>query len=143
MGDHYTGKFRNAAHDICNLKFNIPNKVLVVFHNGSNCDYHFIIKEWITKRVRGTNGISWGKRRKVIIKKDVYPYECMDEREKFNETTLPEKEEFYSNLNMEDITDAADYMHLKRICKDFEIRKGSWVSWFLSWKWYITFGWCF
>ena len=67
----------------------------------------------------------------------------MDEREKFNETTLPEKEEFYSNLNMEDITDAADYMHVKRICKDFEIRKGSWVSWFLSWKWYITFGWCF
>ena len=49
----------------------------------------------------------------------------MDEREKFNETTLPEKEEFYSNLNMEDITDAADYMHVKRICKDFEIRKGS------------------
>ena len=30
----------------------------------------------------------------------------MDRREKFNETTLPEKEEFYSNLNMEDFTDA-------------------------------------
>ena len=30
----------------------------------------------------------------------------MDGREKFNETTLPEKEEFYSNLNMEDFTDA-------------------------------------
>ena len=35
-------------------------------------------------------------------------------REKFNETTLPKKEEFYSNLNMEDITDA-DYMHTKRV----------------------------
>ena len=32
-----------------------------------------------------------------------------------------EKEEFYSNLNMEDITDA-DYMHVKRVCKDFEIK---------------------
>ena len=30
----------------------------------------------------------------------------MDDWEKFNETILPEKEEFYSNLNMEDITDA-------------------------------------
>ena len=41
---------------------------------------------------------------------------CM--KEKFNETTLPEKEEFWSNLNMEDITDA-DYMHAKRVCKEF------------------------
>ena len=45
----------------------------------------------------------------------------MDEWERFNETTLPEKEEFYSNLNVEDITDA-DYMHAKRTCKDFEIK---------------------
>ena len=39
--------------------------------------------------------------------------------EKFNETALPEKEEFYSNLNVEDITDVG-YMHAKRVCKDFE-----------------------
>ena len=42
--------------------------------------------------------------------------------EKSNETSVPEKEEFYSNLNMEDFTDA-DYMHAKRICKEFEIKK--------------------
>ena len=41
----------------------------------------------------------------------------MDDWEKFNETTLPEKEEFYNNLNMEEITDV-DYMHGKRVCKD-------------------------
>ena len=41
--------------------------------------------------------------------------------EKFNGTSLSEKEKFYSNLNMEDITDA-DYMHAKRLCKDFEIK---------------------
>ena len=45
----------------------------------------------------------------------------MNEGEKYNETTLPEKEEFYSNLKMDDITDA-DYMHAKRVCKDFEIK---------------------
>ena len=41
--------------------------------------------------------------------------------EKFNETSFPEKEEFYSNLNMEYITDT-DYMHAERVCKDFEIK---------------------
>ena len=42
----------------------------------------------------------------------------MDEWKKFNEVLFPEKEEFYSNSNMEDITNA-DYMQAKRVCKDF------------------------
>ena len=42
----------------------------------------------------------------------------MDDWEKFNETSLPEKEDFYSHLNMEDSTDA-DYAPTKRVCKDF------------------------
>ena len=42
---HYTGKYRGTALSICNLKFNVPNEIPVVFHNGSNYDYHFIIKE--------------------------------------------------------------------------------------------------
>ena len=37
---------------------------------------------------------------------------CMDDLEKSNETSLPEKQDFYSHLNMEDITDA-DYAHVK------------------------------
>ena len=45
----------------------------------------------------------------------------MDEWEKFKKTILPVKEQFFSNLNMEDITDT-DYMHPKRVCKDLEIR---------------------
>ena len=36
----------------------------------------------------------------------------MDDWEKFIETSLPEKEDFYSHINMEDITD----VHAKRIC---------------------------
>ena len=40
----------------------------------------------------------------------------MDDWEKFIETSLPEKEDFYSHLNMEDITDA-DYAHAKRFSK--------------------------
>ena len=42
---HYTGKCKGAAHDICNLIYKTPKKIPIVFHNGSTCDYHFIIKE--------------------------------------------------------------------------------------------------
>ena len=38
----------------------------------------------------------------------------MDDWDTFNETTLPEKEEFYNNLNMVGMTDT-DYMHAKRV----------------------------
>ena len=40
---------------------------------------------------------------------------------KIHETSLPEKEDFYSHLSMEDITDA-DYVHAKRVYKSFEIK---------------------
>ena len=45
----------------------------------------------------------------------------MDDWKKFNETALPLKQELHSYLSMEDITDA-DYMHAKRVCKDFETK---------------------
>ena len=56
----------------------------------------------------------------LLLRKVVYFYEYMDDWEKFNETLLPEKEDFYSHLNMEDIN--ADYAHAKRVSKDFEIK---------------------
>ena len=45
----------------------------------------------------------------------------MNDRQKLNETLLPETEDFYSHLNMEDIPDT-DYALAKRVCKDFEIK---------------------
>ena len=55
-----------------------------------------------------------------MITISVYPYEYVDDWEKFNKKSLLEKEDFYSHLNMEDITDA-DYAHTRRVFKDFEI----------------------
>ena len=55
----------------------------------------------------------------LLLRKGVSPYEYMDDWEKFNETSFLGKEDFYSHLNMKDITDV-DYMHSKRVCKDFE-----------------------
>ena len=41
----------------------------------------------------------------LLLRKGIYPYEYFNDQEKFNQTLLPEKEDFYSHLNVEDITD--------------------------------------
>ena len=85
---HYTGKCTDAAGNICNLKFNVPNEIPVVFHNGLNDDYHFIIKEL------------------VIIKELANEYEeqieCLVENtEKYNKTFSIPIEKQVTNVDKE------------------------------------------
>ena len=54
----------------------------------------------------------------LLLRKGFYPYEYMDSWERFDETSLPDKEAFYSSLNIEDITDV-DYRHAKKVFKNF------------------------
>ena len=49
----------------------------------------------------------------LLLIKSVYPYEYMDSWERFDEVLLPKKEDFYSTLNMENIT-SVDYSHTKK-----------------------------
>ena len=223
---HYTGKFRGAAHNICNLRYKVPKEIPIVFHNDSTYDYHFIIKG-LVKEFEGNfeclgenteicitfsvpikrkienkdleitykikfidsyrfmssslsklvDNLSKGihnnkcldckccldytkiKNEKLLLKcfncnnyykkkfnkdlikkfkntysfcnndlnkfilllrKGVYPYEYMDSWERFNETSLPSKKGFYSNLNMEDIDDI-DYRHGNNVFKGFKL----------------------
>ena len=53
----------------------------------------------------------------LLLRKAVYPYEYMNYWGKFNKVLLHEKQNFYSHLNIEDITDAG-YIHTKRVSKD-------------------------
>ena len=55
-----------------------------------------------------------------MLRKGVYPYEYMDNWERFNETLLPSKGSFYSNLNMENIDDI-DYRHGNNVLKRFKL----------------------
>ena len=232
---HYTGKYRGAAHNACNLRYKVPTEIPVVFHNGSTYDYHFIIKELVkefegnfdclgentekyitfsvplkkkiqNKKIEITykikfidsfrfmssslsklvDNLSEGihnnkcadgksnldyikitakpsslerKNEKLILEcynckqryrkkfnkelikrfastyefcnndlnkfvlllgKGVYPYEYMDTWERFSEISLPSKEDFYSNLNMENINDIG-YRHANNVFKIFKL----------------------
>ena len=59
-------------------------------------------------------------KKKLLLRKGVYPYELMDSWEKFNEKSLPSKEDFYSNLNMENIDDIY-YGHGNNVFKGFKL----------------------
>ena len=223
---HYTGKYRGAAHNICNLRYKVPKEIPLVFHNSSTYDYHFIIKElvkefegnfyclgentekYITfsvllkKKIENKNleitykikfidsfrfmssslsklvdnlseripnnkcadcksSLDYIKTKNeklilecynckqrykkkfnkelikrfastyefcnndlnkfvLLLRKSVYSYEYMDTWERFSEISLPSKEDFYSNLNMEDISDI-DYRHANNVFKGFKL----------------------
>ena len=57
----------------------------------------------------------------LLLRKGVYPYEYMDSWERFNETSLPDKKAFYSELNIEDITDR-DYAHAQKVFEEFKLK---------------------
>ena len=57
----------------------------------------------------------------MLLIKCVYPYEYIDNWEKFDETLLPSKEAFYSNLNTEYITDTA-YRHANKVFKELKLK---------------------
>ena len=57
----------------------------------------------------------------LLLRKGIYLYEYMDSWERFDETSLPDKEAFYSSLNMEDITDA-DHRHANKVFKEFKLK---------------------
>ena len=223
---HFSGKYRGAAHNTCNLRYKIPKNIPVIFHNGSTYDYHFIIKELacefegnfeclgentekyitfsvpikrkienknidITYKIKFidsfrfmatslskladnlTDNIHNDKCIKcksnlcfvraineklifkcidcekeyekefnkellerfantykfcdndldkfiMLLRKGVYPYEYIDEWDKFNGKVLPGKESFYSNLTLENISES-DYAHANNVFKKLNI----------------------
>ena len=63
---HYTGKYRCSSKSICNLRYKIPKEIPLDFHNGSNNDYHFIIKE-LAEEFKGQFECLGGNTEKYII----------------------------------------------------------------------------
>ena len=68
-----------------------------------------------------TNKKFKSKKFELMTRKGIYPYDYMDSFEKFNKTELPTKEEFYSILNNEHITDE-DYSHAQKVWNTFQLQ---------------------
>ena len=70
----YTGKYRVAAHKICNLIDNTPREIPVIFHNGSSYDYDFIINRLAEEFDRDFECLGENKEKyitfSVLIKKE-------------------------------------------------------------------------
>ena len=87
---HYMGKYRGAAHNICNLRYKVPKEISVVFHNGSTYDYHFIIKE--------------------LVKEFESNFDCLGENtEKYITFSVPLKKKIESK-NLEKLIDSFRFM---------------------------------
>ena len=90
-----------------------------------NCkqNYEKDFSKELIKRFTSTYEFCNGNLNKFILllRKGVYPYEYMDNLERFDETLLPNKESFYSNLNMENIDDI-DYRHGNNVFKIFKLK---------------------
>ena len=181
---HFTGQYRGAAHNSCNLQCRKPMILPVIFHNLQGYDAHLFIKQLAClpgelNCIPSTEEkyISFSKKIKVdeyksrrtgemvslnfevrfidslkflqsslanlvknlkpeeflntkkifkknvdlLTRKGVYPYDYVSSLEKLSETRLPPKEEFYSQLNDEDISDE-DYKHAINVWNTFDCK---------------------
>ena len=57
----------------------------------------------------------------MLLKKGIYLYEYINSWERFDENTILPKEDFCSELNLENITDK-DCEHVKKVWEAFEIK---------------------
>ena len=178
---HFTGKYRGAAHNSCNLQCRKPMILPVIFHNLQGYDAHLFIKQLaclpgdlncipsteekyisFSKKIKvaeyrskstgemvtlnfevrfidsfkflstslanlvgnlqtndfhNTNHV-FKKNVDLLTRKGVYPYDYVSSLDKLSEKQLPPKEEFYSYLNDEGISDD-DYQHATNVWNTF------------------------
>ena len=63
----------------------------------------------------------FGEKIDLVSRKGVYPYEFMDDFEKFKKQSLPKKTSFFSRLKQEKISDE-DFFHAQKVWKEFELK---------------------
>ena len=177
---HFTGKYRGAAHNKCNLMCKKPRVLPVIFHNLQGYDAHLFIKQLAKlegkldcipsteeKYISFSKTIKVGEYKHIcgnilpinfeikfldsfkflqtslanlvsnlssddfnntkhvfksntslLTRKGVFPYDYVSSIDKLSETQLPPKDEFYSKLNDEDISDE-DYQHAIKVWNKF------------------------
>ena len=125
---HYRNLTDNIHNDKCikcksNLCFvNAMNETLLFKCIDCEKEYEKEFNKELLKRFSNTYEFCDNDLNKflILLRKGVYPYEYMNEWDKFNEKKLPCKESFYSNLTMEDISDT-DYKHANNVFEKFNL----------------------
>ena len=106
----HNNKCVNCSYCLDYIK--IKNEKLILECYNCKQRYRKKINKELIKRFASTYSFCNNDLNKflLLLRKGVYPYEYIDNWKRFNETSLPSKESFYSNLNMENIEDV-DYRH--------------------------------
>ena len=117
----HNNKCLNCKSCLDYIKTKNKKLILKCFNCKQNHEKDF--NKELIKRFANTYEFCNGNLNKFILllRKGVYPYEYMDNWEKFDETSLPNKESFYGSLNMENIDDI-DYRH-GNVFKRFKLKK--------------------
>ena len=99
------------------------NEKLILRCFSCKISYEKDFNKELIKRFANTYNFCNGDLNKFILllRKGVNRYEYMDNWERFNETSLPNKESFYSSLNMENITHI-DYSHGNNVFKKIKLK---------------------
>ena len=99
------------------------NEILVFKCFNCKQNYQKDFNKELIKRFANTYEFSKKNLNKFILllRKGVYLYKYMDNWERFHETSLPNKESFYSNLSMENIDDN-DYRHGDNVFKKLKLK---------------------
>ena len=99
------------------------NEKLILKYFNCKTYYEKEFNKELIKRFAGTYEFCNKNLNKFILllRKGVYPYEYTDNWERSEETSLPNKESCYSNLNMENIDDI-DYRHGNNVFKRFKLK---------------------
>ena len=108
---------------IVNLVLTIDGAQLIFKCLNCNKNYNKDFNKNLISRFSSAYNFCKGDINKFILllRKVIYPYEYMDSWERFDEKALPDKKDFYSCLNMENVTDI-DYRHAKRVFREFKMK---------------------
>ena len=80
-----------------------------------------LVKNLPTEAFKHTGQVFQGEQLSLMTKKGVYPYDYMDSFKKFEDNRLPKKEDFFSLMNNEHITDE-EYQHAQNVWKTFNLK---------------------
>ena len=118
--DIHGDKYVDCKSDLSYMKVMVETLIFTCFNCKKN--YEKEINKELIERFASTYKFCNNDLNKfvMLLRKGVYPFEYMDGWDKFNETLIPSKESFYSNLTMENISEA-DYRHANNVFKTFKL----------------------